>query len=584
MITMHNKIIAHLSQSVSQAFKVISETQVDLEEIYSAFTTPPDCSLAHAAFPLFRFSKACKISPPELSKKIAANLKSDDVIALVMVEGPYINFKIYPQAYATFLIKDILNDSYFARKLLPASERTMIEYSQPNTHKELHVGHMRNLCLGSALVEIKKYCGEEVLTCTYPGDMGTHVAKCLWYLQHRYTGPWPEDEKGTWLGQMYATANLTLEDELGSEKEEENRRQLTGILKELESGRGEYFDLWKKTRQWSIDLMHKAYHWAGVEFDRWFFESELDGPSLKFANELYAQGVLVKDQGAIGMDLSADKLGFCLLIKSDGTGLYSTKDVALAKKKFEEFKIKKNIYIVDTRQAYHFKQVFKVLEKIGFSEARDCFHLEYNFVELPGGAMSSRKGNIVPLMDLIDNMEATLIERYLNRYQDQWTPEEIQRAASEIANGAIKYGMTRVDTKRKIVFDMDEWLKLEGETGPYLQYVYARIQALLRKVDISQDLDFQFEGLQKNEESTLLVHLGLFNETVLICHQKNQTMGLCSYLYDLGKLFNSFYSSCPVLKAETAELAQARAQLSLAVGKVMKIGLSLLGIPAPERM
>src|SRR5690606_12590649 len=297
------------------------------------------------------------------------------------------------------VVAPVLDGSFFKRDILDQNPKTMIEYSQPNTHKVLHVGHMRNLCLGNALIRMGRSIAADIIAVTYPGDVGTHVAKCLWYLKKHQDTPVPDgtpEEKGAWLGQIYTKATHKLDDELGTEKEDQNRAELTAILKQLESGSGEYYDLWRETREWSLRLMEKAYSWADVKFDRWFFESEVDAPSLKFAKELFEKGVLVKDQGAIGMDLSDDKLGFCLLIKSDGTGLYATKDVQLAKVKFEEFKVEKSVYIVDNRQAHHFKQVFKVLEKIGFKQAKDCFHLAYDVVELPDGAMSSRKGNIVP--------------------------------------------------------------------------------------------------------------------------------------------------------------------------------------------
>ena len=191
----------------------------------------------------------------------------------------------------------------------------------------------------------------------------------------------------------------------------------------------------------------------------------MDSPSVDLIKKYFAEGKLTKDQGAIGMDLSEDKLGFCLLLKSDGNGLYATKDVLLAQEKFKEFDIQKNLYIVDVRQSLHFKQVFKVLEKVGFEESKSCHHIDYEFVEVPDGAMSSRKGNIVPLMDLIKNMENTITKNYLEKYRGDWSDEEISSTAKDIANGAIKYGMVRMDNNRKIVFEMDEWLKLDGESA-----------------------------------------------------------------------------------------------------------------------
>ena len=332
--------------------------------------------------------------------------------------------------------------------------------------------------------------------------------------------------------------------------------------------------------------MKKLYSWAGVEFDRWYFESEMDSPSVELVNKYFEEGKLTKDQGAIGMDLSDDKLGFCLLLKSDGNGLYATKDVLLAQEKFKEFDIQKNLYIVDVRQSLHFKQVFKVLEKVGFEEAKSCHHIDYEFVEVPDGAMSSRKGNIVPLMDLIKNMESTITKNYLEKYRGDWSDEEISSTAKDIANGAIKYGMVRMDNNRKIVFEMNEWLKLDGESGPYLQYVYARINSLCNKLEFDNvDIaSIDWGTLEKTQESRLAYQLTRFNDIIVDACLNHKTPSLTSYLYDTCKLYNSFYAECSVANAETPDLKNARLALSKATAEIVKNGLMLLGVKAPDRM
>ena len=207
--------------------------------------------------------------------------------------------------------------------------------------------------------------------------------------------------------------------------------------------------------------MQAVYEWADVKFDSWYWESDVDASSVKLINEYYEKGLFVKDDGAIGIDLKAEKLGFCLLLKSDGTGLYATKDLELARRKFIDHKVEKSIYIVDNRQSLHFKQVFKTLEKMGFDNAKNCYHLQYEMVELSDGAMSSRKGNIVALQELIDQMVNTIKNHHLEKYKNDWSDAEIDSVANIVASGAIKYGMTRVDSNKKIIFDMDEWLKLD---------------------------------------------------------------------------------------------------------------------------
>jgi arginyl-tRNA synthetase len=584
----HNIIYLKLSTLIGEAVKkAFDGTELSQNEIISMIGGAPNLKIGHFAFPCFILAKPLKKGPPQISKALLENIEKPEWIQEVITQGPYLNFFLTPKAYGEFVIEAILGGAYFKQKISNDQRKTMVEYSQPNTHKELHVGHMRNLCLGNAIVRMSQYAGVETIPVTYPGDVGTHVAKCLWFYKYHNKEKPPETNKGAWLGRLYSNANNLLEDQKGSDKEESNREILTSILKELEDKKGEYFELWKETREWSIALMKEAYSWAGVEFDRWFWESEVDSPSLELAKKYQAEGLFKVDDGAVGIDLSEDKLGFCILIKRDGTGLYATKDLLLAKKKFEEFNIARNIYIVDSRQSHHFKQVFKVLELMGFEQSKDCFHLQYDVVDLPDGAMSSRTGNIIPLMDLIAQMEETIKKNYLNRYLEDsssgWTKEEVDSTASMVANGAIKYGMIRVDNNRKIIFDMDEWLKLDGETGPYLQYVHARICSLSDKLGYKSGPS-DWSLLKTTQELALLQKLSLFNSIVESSVASLKTIHLCSYLYELGKLFNSFYSECPIGKADSLELRTARLALAVAAGKVMNKGLEILGIPAPTKM
>lgn len=581
----HNKIYQELGSSIKEAVNAaFPDVDLSLEDILGHLGAAPNLKMGHFAFPCFPLAKVAKMGPPQISGKLLEHIKTSDGIKAVQ-QGPYLNFVVSPNAYGPLVLEEILNGEFFKKKISKDDRKTMIEYSQPNTHKELHVGHMRNLCLGNAIVRLCQYAGIETIPTTFPGDVGTHVAKCLWYYKYHNSEQPPADHKGAWLGRLYSNASNLLEDQKGTEQEDKNREVLTQILKELEEGTGEYFDLWKETREWSIDLMKEAYSWAGVEFDRWFWESEVDSPSLELAKEFHGKGLFKEDDGAIGIDLSDHKLGFCILIKKDGNGLYATKDMFLAKLKFDEFKIDRSIYVVDNRQAHHFKQVFKILELMGFEQSKDCFHLQYDVVELPDGPMASRKGNIIPLMDLINQMEGTIKENYLNKYLEDgsWTKEEIDSTATMIANGAIKYGMIRIDNNRKIVFDMNEWLKLDGETGPYLQYVHARINSLAEKLEYS-DSAVNWSKLDTSQEEALLQKLSQFNTIVESCVEQLKTIHLTSYLFELGKLFNSFYAECPIGKLEDEELKKARLALAVATGKVMKKGLEVLGIPSPMKM
>ncbi len=574
MFLMHDVVKIRITQKLESLIQThFAGVALKPEEIYKLITPTPEQAMGNYAFPCFQLSKILKKAPPKIAEELQKLFEDCDGLVAKNF-GPYLNFFIENNLIGSTVFVPILSGDYFKLKLSEKTPKTMIEYSQPNTHKEMHVGHMRNLCLGNTLIKMHKYCNYNIISTTYPGDMGTHVAKTLWYLTKHNKEPIPSTNKGAWLGKVYTKAYLKLEDEKG----------LTKILKELEDKNSESYKLWRETREWSLTLMKDVYKWAQVEFDQWYFESEVDESSLKLVKEYLDKGLFVKSDGAVGMDLNSDNLGFCLLLKSDGHGLYATKDLELARRKFQDLNIDHSIYIVDVRQSLHFKQVFKTLEYMGFPQAKQCFHLAYDFVELPDGAMSSRKGNIVPLQELVSNMQAMIKKEYLDRYQGSWDETEILSTAHTVALGAINYGMLKVDPNKKIVFDMKEWLKLDGESGPYLQYVYARINSLLTKMEANPIGDCNWNALTQNVEKELIFKLTYFNHIVQLSVEQYKPSYLCSYLYDVAKLFNHFYAECSIQNAESAEIKIARLSLAKVVSLIIKNGLALLGIPVPNRM
>lgn len=581
MFLYHDQFRNELAQSLQSGIKDSLGVDISREKLYPLFGNTPNKAAGDLAFPLFIVAKEAKLNPAQAAKKLEeAHFTLPPFVKKKLAAGPYLNFFFDFNVIARDFLPEVVSGKNFQRKLTENTPKTMVEYSQPNTHKELHVGHMRNLCLGDALIRLHRYAGFNIIASTFPGDVGTHVAKCLWYLKFHNKEKIPETRKGAWLGHMYSTAHNKLEEERGTDKEVTNREQLTMILKELEQKSGEYYDLWKETREWSIELMNEVYSWAGVKFDQWYWESEVDSDSVKLVREYQKKGLFTEDQGAVGIDLSEYKLGFCMLLKTDGNGLYATKDIELARRKFENNGIEKSIYVVDKRQEHHFKQVFKVLELMGFENAKKCMHLQYDFVELPDGAMSSRKGNIVPLQSLIEEMVKMIKEQYLSRYKDEWSKEEIESTAQMVAKGAIKYGMTKIDPQKKIVFDMKEWLKLDGESGPYIQYVHARISSMLVKLGDPAAQELCFEAPQEHD---IIGHLMKFNTVVQESVEQYKPSYLTAYLYDLGRYYNSFYAECPVGSAPEP-VRSSRLTLSKAVALTLKEGLSLLGIEAPDKM
>jgi arginyl-tRNA synthetase len=577
----HDKFRQQIAQVLSQGIKTAFSLDFPWEKAYSLLGATPTKEAGDLAFPLFIIAKEAKTNPAMAAKSLEAAISELPGFVLKKVAmGPYLNFFFDFNQIAMDLVPSIVSGKYFEQKLSENMPKTMIEYSQPNTHKELHVGHMRNLCYGDALIRMHRYAGFEIIASTFPGDVGTHVAKCLWYMKYHYKGEIPQEHKGAWLGRMYSTAHNKLEEEKGSETEATNREQLTAILKQLEQKSGEFYDLWKTTREWSIELMNEVYKWADVKFDVWYWESEVDSDSVKLAREYFEKGLFIEDKGCIGVDLEPYKLGFCMLLKTDGNGLYATKDIELARRKFQDYHIEKNLYVVDKRQEHHFKQVFKVLELMGFENAKKCQHLQYDFVELPDGAMSSRKGNIVPLQSLIANMVQMIKDQYLARYVSEWTPEEIEKTAQIVAKGAIKYGMIRIDPAKKIVFDMQDWLKLDGESGPYIQYAYARINSMLNKLGSPLSPEMKVEAQQ---EKDLVAQLMNFHHIVQQATELYKPSILTAYLYDLSRAYNGFYAECPVGSSQEPTRS-SRLMLSKATAQTLKKGLSLLGIEAPERM
>jgi len=581
------KVCEELFNKASDLFQEIS-----FYELASHFQSPPEKEEGHWALPCFFLSKKLKINPQEISQKITESCSNSLVFEKAIQKGPYVNFCFKKNFLKNTLLTSLKDGLYF---LLPKKEMSQIlmEYSQPNTHKELHIGHMRNICFGFSLVSLLKKRAFPCITCTYPGDVGTHVAKCLWYLKFHNKEKIPHHKKGEWLGTIYTKALKKFEQEQKDPiKKKQNNETLTNILQQIQNQKGEFYILWKETRMWSKKLMDKVYEWIGVLFDKWYWESEVDKPSVEWVKSLYQEGRLQMSESAIGMHLG-EPLGFSLLLKSDGNGLYATKDLYLFRKKFKDYNPSKNIYIVDQRQDSHFQQVFKVLEKLGWKEEiKKSLHLKYNFVELKTGPMSSRAGNIVPIMELVEKMKNYIISTFLDKYKNEWSEEKINQTADSIVKGAIQYGMNEQDLNKKIVFDMKDWLKFDGRSGVYIQYAYARACSLLNKNLKSYSLknnkkfneDIEMEYLRTPEEWQLIIHLSWFSLVMEKSAWQMKTSTVCYYLFYLAQKFSKFYQNCPIGSLKDEKQKQFRLYLVHVVKVVLKEGLDVLSIPAPEQM
>jgi arginyl-tRNA synthetase len=551
---------------------------------------PPDAGLGDYAFPCFQLAKALRKAPPLIAKDLAARLgpalAGQRLLTAVEAAGPYVNFRVSAAEMARAALPAILSGGYFEENRRVPRDKVMVEYSQPNTHKAFHVGHMRNVALGDALARILAYNGHPVVAANYIGDVGTHIAKCLWYyLRHRaeFAEPEPPAEgRGEWLGKLYTAATLLLED-APPERRAVYDREVSELLRQLEARQGEPHRLWQETRRWSLEAFDEIYRWLGARFDHVFYESEME-LGRQIVDDGLKRGVFVRSQGAVGADLEPYKLGFFLVLKGDGTTLYSTKDLALARIKFRDFGIAQAIYVVGAEQTLHFQQVFKTLELLGEAQARHCRHLAYGLVLLPEGKMSSRAGTIIPFSRLRAEMNAYIYRHYLDAHRGEWPAAEIAETARRIAVAAIRYGMVKQDPAKSIVFNLEDWLVSEGDTGVYLCYAFTRIRSVLRLAGRPPRADADFSLLAQENERSLIRHLHDFNRAVEQAGQTLRPNHIANALFQLCKDFSRAYTTSPVLKAETPALGDARLALFAATGKLLERGLDLIGIVPPERM
>jgi len=556
---------------------------------------PPDPTLGDFAFPCFTLAKALRKAPPAIAQELAAGLEAAVAatpgFTRVQAAGPYLNFHVAAGHMARLVVPAVLDGSYFRANRDGAAPKVMVEYSQPNTHKAFHVGHMRNVALGDALVRILEYNGHAVVAANYIGDSGTHIAKCLWYdAEHRTSepppqgsGPFANQARGEWLGRLYTDATLKLE-----AADAETRvlwdGEIRQYLQRLEGGDAALRRRWLETRQWSLDAFAEIYRWLGARFDHVFYESEMEEPGKQIVEEGLARGVFIRSQGAVGIDLEPEKLGFLLVLKGDGTTLYSTKDLALAQIKFERFGIEQSIYVVGAEQTLHFKQVFKTLEKLGYPQAAQCRHVAYGLVVLPEGKMSSRAGNVILFSELRESLRDYIQTNYLAAHEGEWPAEEIEETGRRIATAGIRYGMVKQDPAKQITFDLKDWLISEGDTGVYLCYAYTRICSIRRQVEAEPDPNADFDLLVHEPEKALVRELYDFNRHLRVAAGTLQPNLLAGTLFSLAKTFSRAYRGSSVKNADNPQVAAARLALFEATGRVLHTGLALLGITPPERM
>ena len=537
--------------------------------------TPPDQKMGDLAFPCFDLAKSLKRNPAEIATELAVKIGPKGFIAEAKAVGPYVNIVLNLKEFGAAVYAEMkeLGDEYGTSDV-GADKRLMVEFANLNSHKDVHIGHLRNLFVGQAAVNLLKATGYDVIPVAYINDLGLHVAKSVWCMKTYH-----EDEQVTlpnriaFLRDVYVEANRILEEQPALSA------QVTEVFRHLEDGRGDEVTLWKQTRGWSIEYLKEVYGELDLTIDHWYFESEVIGKTKKIIEQLIKKGIVKESEGAWIVDLKDQDLGVNLLIKTDGTLLYNAKDLGLAMKKEEDYHPTRSIYVVDERQSHALKQLFATLTRMGFE--RELEHLSYEFVTLEGGAMAARTGNVIRYEDLRDELLKEAQRGTQSRHEG-WTKKKIEKVAHAVAFAAMRFGMLKQDTGKKIVFNLKDASSFEGFTGPYLLYTYARIQSLLKKAGRKKPKGTA-TTLTHPTEHQLVLRLAKYPEIVFDTAQALEPAMLCQYLFDLAKTFAEFYANVPVLTQEGVRLCE-RLALVGAVGDVLAHGLELLGIDLVEEM
>ena len=554
--------------------------------------------LTLVVFPLL---KHIKTNPVQLGEQIGDYLsKNSSLVSEFNVVKGFLNLSL-TEFYFADLVNTMSQDENFGfRKVTPTSQKVMVEYSSPNTNKPLHLGHIRNNLLGFSVAEIQKAAGKHVYKTQIINDRGIHICKSMLAWQKYGDGETPESSgvKGDHLvGRYYVEFDKAYKSEIKNllkegKTEEEAKKQAPilleaqNMLKLWEAGDPEVVELWKTMNQWVYDGFETTYANLGVDFDKNYYESDtylLGKDHIKSGLET---GVFfTKDDGSVWIDLSDDGLDEKIVLRSDGTAVYMTQDIGTAIQRVTDYDIDEMIYTVGNEQDYHFKVLFLILKKLGFEWAEHLYHLSYGMVDLPSGKMKSREGKVVDADDLIEEMTSTAksISQELGKLEG-YDDDEKNRLYKMIGLGALKYYILKVDPKKRILFDPKESVDFQGNTGPFIQYTYARIQSILRKgKKESKDLNLSTYEFNSKEKALIKI-LNQFPELVQQAADQYSPALIANYVYDLVKEFNSFYQNVSILGADEEYQIEFRVELARLVGEVIQKSFKVLGIEVPNQM
>ena len=589
-MTLQATLEIHIKKAISQLYKV------DLESVeFQATRKEFEGDITVVVFPMLRVVKG---NPVQIGQSIGefliANL--EEVIRFNVVKG-FLNL-VLSDAYFLNLFKETSDYSKFG-KVTGEEETIMVEYSSPNTNKPLHLGHIRNILLGYSVAEILKASGKKAYKTQIVNDRGIHICKSMLAWKTYGNGETPEITglKGDKLvGNYYVKFDQEYKKEIAqllaegfSEKEAKLKApsliKAQEMLIKWEAGDEETVSLWKTMNGWVYEGFDKTYASLGVDFDKLYYESNTYLLGKEVIKEGLSKNVFFqKEDGSIWCDLTDDGLDEKIVQRSDGTAVYMTQDIGTAIQRVKDYpEITGMIYTVGNEQDYHFKVLFLILKKLGYQWAENLFHLSYGMVDLPSGKMKSREGTVVDADDLIFDMAQTAkkISEELGKIDD-FSEEEKQGLYKTIGLGALKYYILKVDPKKRILFNPEESVDFQGNTGPFIQYTYARIQSILRKAETQTEVSNLLELHPKEKE--LVKQLQLFPEAIQQAGVQYSPALIANYTYELVKSFNSFYQNVSILGTDNNEEKSFRIQLSKAVSDVIKTAFGLLGIEVPERM
>ncbi len=568
--------------------KIIKKAVPEVSADFSfEFEIPPDPKMGDLGLTCFELAKVLKKKPVALAKFLANKITTNLLVVKAKNIGPYLNFFLNKKLWFEIVINEILEKKEdFGLTNYGQKKIVLIEYSAPNTNKPQHLGHLRNNFLGAAMAEILAKQGFRVIKVNLINDRGIHITKSMLAYQKWGAGKTPEDEKmkgDHFVGKYYL---------LFEKRSKEDPSLIEGaqaLLRKWEKGDPETIALWQKMNQWALEGFKETYKRIGVDFDKWYFESDIYQAGREIVLQALKKGFCYRrEDGAIEINLEKYGLGKKVLLRPDETSVYVIQDIGLAKIKHQEFKPTKSIYVVAAEQDLHFKILFTILEVFGFPWAKNCYHLSYGLIFLPEGRMKSREGTVVEADEIMAEVESLAKSEILAR-NPNLSPLEVSERARLIGLAALKFHLLKFTPSQTIDFKPKASISFEGATGSYLQYTYARIQSIVEKYQkekemSKEEISVNFYDLNKSEEVGLLKMLYLYPEVLFRSGFLYNPAYLANYLLDLAQLFNSFYHKYQVVRAESKEISLARLRLAQAVGQVVKNGLEILGIKVVKEM